>query len=197
MIERNFLICLDKARGGDVTFQLHVAKCYFLGEGVPVDERLAADWYERAAKQGNATGQTELAGMYWNGRGRLQNRVCALTWYRKAAEQNYARALSTLGYLYEKGEDVPQDDDEAACWYKRSFEFADHLLCLPDHEEIFWLRRANANDPVAQTIIGRMFETGFGRKQSFSDAREWYRKAADQNYAEAQQHLARMLLGFA
>jgi TPR repeat protein len=197
MVELSFLISLDKARAGDVAFQLHVAKGYFLGQGVPVDERLAADWYEKAAKQGNATAQTELAGMYWNGLGRLQNRVCALTWYRKAAEQNYARASSTLGYLYEKGEDVPQDDDEAAYWYKRSFEFTDHLLGLPDHEEIFWLRRARANDPVAQTIIGRMFESGFGRKQSYNDAREWYGKAADQNCAEAQQRLARMLLGFA
>jgi TPR repeat protein len=109
-----------------------------------------------------------LAGLYWNGHGRPQNRVCTLTWYRKAAEQNCAHALSTRDYLYEKGDNVPQDDDEAAYWYKRSFEFTDHLLCLPDHEELFWLRRASANDPMAQAIIGRMFETGFGRKQSYT-----------------------------
>jgi TPR repeat protein len=112
--------------------------------------------------------------------------------YRKAAEQNHSSALSTLGYLYEKGEIVPQDDTQAAYWYKLSLEHNEQIIRPLDHIEIFWERRAKAGDPQAQTIIGWFYQSGFGREQSDEQAVEWYRKAAEQNFAEAERHLSQM-----
>ena len=189
----DFQALFEKALAGDADAQLKVAECYFFGRGVSIDETLSAHWYESAAERGNAAAQQHVAGLYWNGQGRPQNHERALAWYRKAAEQNYAPALSTLGYLYETGDQAPQDDAQAAYWYRRSFEHTDRILCLPDHEECFWIRKAAANDPLAQTIVGRLTEMGFGRRQSDLEAIAWYRKAAEQDFAEAERRLARMI----
>jgi TPR repeat protein len=187
-----FTAHLERARAGEIDSQLEVARCYAWGTGVPPDERLAADWFEKAAGQGSAFAQYEMAGRYMAGLGREKDEATALLWYRKAAEQNHPPALSSLGYLYDQGEIVPRDDAQAAYWYKRSLEHNEQIIRPHDHEEIFWQRRAAAGDPQAQTIIGWFYQSGFGREQNDAKAVELYRKAAEQNFGEAERHLAHM-----
>jgi TPR repeat protein len=47
-------------------------------------------------------------------------------------------------------------------------------------------RMAEAGDPVAQYNLGFMLEKGVGVKQDYPAAFNWFRKAADQGYADAQ-----------
>ena len=146
--EAAFTAHLEKARAGEIVSQLQVAQSYALGIGVAPDQKLAADWFEKAADQGNSFAQNEMAGRYYSGVGREKNEALALILYRKAAEQNHSSALSTLGYLYEKGEIVPQDDTQAAYWYKLSLEHNEQIIRPLDHIEIFWERRAKAGVPA-------------------------------------------------
>jgi len=53
-------------------------------------------------------------------------------------------------------------------------------------------RLAEHGDAWAQTTLGRLFETGVGVPQYYSDASRWYRLAADQGYSEGQYLLGNM-----
>lgn len=54
-------------------------------------------------------------------------------------------------------------------------------------EALRWHEKtAEAGAAPAQFLLGRMFETGKGRKPDTAKAAGWYRRAADQGYAPAQ-----------
>jgi hypothetical protein len=53
-----------------------------------------------------------------------------------------------------------------------------------------WLPLAADGDKQAQTYVGQIYEKGLGRPADFARAAEWYKKAADQNFAPAQTALA-------
>ena len=47
-------------------------------------------------------------------------------------------------------------------------------------------KSAEEGDAAAQDHLGHMYERGQGAPQDYSEAVRWYRKAADQRYADAQ-----------
>ena len=49
-----------------------------------------------------------------------------------------------------------------------------------------WLPQAKGGDAEAQYYVGQIFERGLGSTPDPASAAEWYRKAADQDYAPAQ-----------
>jgi uncharacterized caspase-like protein len=49
-----------------------------------------------------------------------------------------------------------------------------------------WLPAAQKGDPEAQTYVGEIFERGLGGQPDYAAAVQWYRRAADQNFARAQ-----------
>ena len=51
---------------------------------------------------------------------------------------------------------------------------------------------AEAGDRFACTCLGEMYEDGQGVDQNYSTAVKWFRKAAEQGYADAQSSLGRM-----
>lgn len=58
-------------RSADASYQ--VAICLLRGEGIEINQTLAAEYLEKAAKQGHAPAQRELALLYLTGRGLYQN----------------------------------------------------------------------------------------------------------------------------
>ena len=52
-----------------------------------------------------------------------------------------------------------------------------------------WLPLAREGDPKAQNNVGLMYERGLGVSQSYPDAMNWYRQAAEQGLAEANHNL--------
>jgi TPR repeat protein len=54
------------------------------GQGVPQDDKRAAQWWRKAAEQGEANGQSNLGILYANGQGVPQDYKRAAEWYRKA-----------------------------------------------------------------------------------------------------------------
>ena len=83
---------------------------YYLGQGVPQEDKEAVKWYTKSAEQGLAQAQFNLGVRYDNGQGVPQDYKEAVKWYRKAAEQGDAKAQSILGSMYYLGQGVLQDD---------------------------------------------------------------------------------------
>ncbi|MDP6814736.1 MAG: hypothetical protein QF582_16085 [Alphaproteobacteria bacterium] len=57
-----------------------------------------------------------------------------------------------------------------------------------------WLPLARRGDPAAQRNIGHLHRMGLGVPQDFTEAANWYRRAADSGLARAQANLATMYL---
>jgi cell division protein FtsL len=55
-----------------------------------------------------------------------------------------------------------------------------------------WLEPATAGDPQAQTYVGEIYERGLGVPPDYAMAAEWYRRAAEQDYAPAQINLGQL-----
>src|SRR5437762_4839459 len=67
-----------------------------LHDALPIsrDDRLAAQWYRRAAEQGNSEAQDALGTKYLVGHGLEQNKEEAVKWFRKSARQGNGSARS-------------------------------------------------------------------------------------------------------
>src|ERR1035437_1739869 len=160
--DKNALKTLQvRAATGDADAQCGLGKQYEFALGVPQDNKEAALWLHKSAKQGNIIAQVELGVVF----DKMQDYTQALIWYRKAAEQGNARAEYNLGLSYQNGESVPKDMAQASAWYRKA---------------------ADQGDAIAQLNLAVMYDQGAGIPQDYPQAADWYRKAAVQGLAEAQ-----------
>jgi hypothetical protein len=105
------------AEQGSQSAEYGLGELYFLGRGVPRDDRKAARWYELAAATGHILAQSRLGSMYDEGRGVPQSLPKAMKWYRKAAQQGDLSAQISLGLIYGTGRTVPLNHYQAAKWF--------------------------------------------------------------------------------
>ncbi len=196
------------AQRGYTLAQNALGYIYDTGErGFPKNEKLADDWYRKAAEGGLAQAQVTLGSMYADGRGVAKDVKQAAVWYRKSAEQGYPLAQTLLGGMYFSGEGVPRDIEQAYFWFRKAAEQGE-----PSAQAIVGLRYANGDGVIkdevqaiewsrkaavqgnagAQYYLGQRYE--FGTNQDYSQAMIWYRKAADQGYASAQLNLGAMYM---
>ena len=66
---------------------------------MPKDDRLAAEWYRKAADQGNARAQNNIGLSYDNGRGVLKDWSIAYMWYNLAAAKGNKTAATNRDNL--------------------------------------------------------------------------------------------------
>lgn len=86
------------AEQGDAKAQAKLASLYLLGrEGLLTDEKLAAEWMEKAANQGLVDAQVVMGAMYDRGLGVTADREKATQWYEKAASKGHGTSLAILG----------------------------------------------------------------------------------------------------
>lgn len=154
------------------------------------------------AQQGNAEAQHELGIMYDYGQGVTKNEAEAMKWYRKAADQGLAVAQFYLGWMYEDGRGVQKDIDQAHKWYKKAAEQGHNSARahLPktvqerqktEFEQL--LENAEQGDVNAQFDLALRYNQGSnGVKKDYKKAEKWYRKAAEQGDADAQNNLGVM-----
>jgi uncharacterized protein len=119
------------------------------------------------AEQGTAEAQVPLGFMYHDGEGVPKDYVQAAGWFRKAAEQGDIAAQAALGDMYLEGEGVPKDDAQAARWLQKP---------------------AEQGLPAAQSALAGLDD----KAKKYADALKWYRLAAAQGDAEAQNNLGNM-----
>ena len=88
----------EAAEQGNAQAQAKLASLYVLGrDGVEKDEKLAAEWMEKAANQGVVDAQVVMGAFYDRGLGVVSDRDKATQWYEKAAAKGHATSLAILG----------------------------------------------------------------------------------------------------
>ena len=152
------------------------------------------------AEQDDVEAQYILGVMYAEGRDVPQDDAEAGAWFHRAAEQGHASAQYSLGVMYDTGCRVPQDtptERPARNWNTKAIKdwFSNGVHGPRNQEE---LARAKAvismllGSDVAEQLQNLWVVYNTGRGVSQDDAAEaatWYRKAAEQGHANAQNNL--------
>ena len=115
------------AKDNDAHAQNYLGSLYASGHGVKENQKLAALWYERAAKQGLAAAQFNLGFLLLNGAEVGKHPVSAdpetaTRWLSKAAKQNETGAQFLLCQLYHQGHGVPRDYEKAMAFCRTAAE---------------------------------------------------------------------------
>ena len=104
------------ADAGDADAQFNLAQAYKLGRGVPVNNNLAEQWYERAARQGHEQAGANLGLiLFQNGRRRE-----AMPYLQRAAERGDPRAQYVYGTALFNGDVVERDHARAYAMMSRA-----------------------------------------------------------------------------
>jgi hypothetical protein len=138
---------------------------------------------KQAAAQGHTLAMCQIGNIYWDGAvGVAKDTDQALAWYHKAAALEEPLAEGRLATAYEIGLNVPKDPTLAYYWARR--------------REEHYLRRAEQGDPVAQLLLGMLYEWGDGGiAADKSEALYWYQQLAQQGglYKDsAERYIARL-----
>jgi TPR repeat protein len=155
-----------KAAAGDADSQLELALGYSVGGYLPKDDKLAAEWCSRAARQGMVAAQTTMGYFYSTGKGVPHSDKEAMRWWRKAADQGSADAQFNLGEFYGLGRGSKRDYKEAVKWFRKA---------------------AEQGEPDAQYHLGLMYEGGTGVAPDTTEALRWYRLSAAQGFVDARE----------
>lgn len=93
------------ALAGDAYAQYNLAQAYRLGRGVQTDEKVAQDWYYKAALQDHTQAQANYGLLlFQNG-----DRKGGLPWLQKAADKGDARAQYVVGTALFNGDTMQKD----------------------------------------------------------------------------------------
>lgn len=105
------------AEAGDPRAQYYLGTMYNHGHGAPRDLRLAAEWYEKAARAGHPDAPFTLGFLlYYGSEGVAPNSAAAAPWLDRAAQAGNGAAQSLLARLYLEGTGVPLDHERALNW---------------------------------------------------------------------------------
>ena len=86
-----FWSLIEEARWGESEAQYSVAMMYAAGEGVEMDQKEAAKWFEKAAEEGHPHAMFKIAERYEKGNGVVKDPEKAIFWFRKAAETGFGQ----------------------------------------------------------------------------------------------------------
>jgi TPR repeat protein len=93
------------AIAGDPDAQVHLGQAYQLGRGVPLDLKLAEDWFRRAAQQGSDGGKDNYGLVLFQ----TGKRAEAMPYIEDAAGRGNARAQYILGTALFNGDMIAKD----------------------------------------------------------------------------------------
>jgi TPR repeat protein len=162
-----------RAEEGRPSAQYYLGLRYYHGLGVPKDERIAAQWFERAARAGESGAQLNLARILQTGRGVAPDMQKSVQMYRAAAARGVQAAMVELGEILSSGGSVATDFREAL----RLFNEA-----------------AAAGNAQAEFNLGLMHGQGLGTPPDADESMKWYERAAARGDPNAQFNLATLLL---
>ena len=101
------------AEKGHRKAQYRLGRCYDKGRGTNEDDKMAVEWYAKAAAQDYAKAQYQLGKCYKDGEGVEKDKKKAVELFTKAAKQDNADAQLALGKAYLKGKGVTADQAKA------------------------------------------------------------------------------------
>ncbi len=151
------------------------------GKSLSYDEtnRVAFEWFSRAAGQANKDALWQLAVMEYGGIGTSKNPSGAVQLYQKAAELGQINAMYHLGMAYISGDGVQKDYASALHWLSRTVEYEDAY-------------GSNVLRPTAQNAIGALHEHGYGVSIDLLLAYAWYSLASSGGAQDAKTNAIRV-----
>jgi len=164
--KRAVKILTPLAEAGNLDAYIKLGMILEYGQGVEKNEKLALEWFERAARKGSHVASMRMARFYLYG-----------------VEKDYVKAAGLLEEAV-KG-DIPYANYLLAGLYRRGNGVAIDTAKARQHYE----RAAAGGIWEAQTEIGNLFYFGTeGRERAV----EWYRKAAENGQSLAMNNLGDM-----
>lgn len=122
------------AEGGFSRAQNELGNAYNTGEGVPMDTKLARQWFEAAARSGQEPDARYNLGLLLLQSGESEARAVGL--FRKAAQQGSTEAMYNLGVAYHKGAGgLARDLGQAARYFEMSGDADGLYLAATIHEQ--------------------------------------------------------------
>lgn len=211
--QRAYQLTCQFAEQGDCDSQCSLAFMYSCGDiRLEKDEKVAAEWYKKAAEQGSSDAQFYLGKMFAKGEGVSRDFSKAIKWYEKAVAQKHTGALLCLGDMYKKGEGIEKNILKAQNYYKIVEEllitsanrglvssqkelarfYTQGRIGEVDYDKaIYWYKKAIAwGDIDAMVSLGEMYR--HKANGNYEKAIKWMRKAASQGSAYAMYSLGTM-----
>lgn len=190
------------AERGDVYSTIRLAKMYFEydDKGVPHDYKKALMLYEIAAKSGDERAVARLGIMHLYGFGCEKNAVSARELFERAAQKNepeacfyFSRILKAEGAKdwFDYLKKAADNSNGRACW-EIVKNYAD---TIPDNKFVHYLAIAAGYDSFdydpmqAQLMFADCFMRGYRVKKSVSNAKSYYKMAAESGSQEAKEKL--------
>lgn len=191
------------AKAGVKELQYWVARCYRDGKGVEKDLDKAAEWMRKAKNQGLKWADGELFGILWR-INTPESMFEALEFGMPLAESGVKELQGWIARCYREGRGVEKDLDKATEWMRKaydqklgyaSWELFDILWRIDTPESLkeaisIVESLAQSGNRELQGRMGRAYRDGKGVEKNLDIAREWFKKAADQNLAWAKKELA-------
>lgn len=139
-----------------------IGKQYDRGQGVEMDEELAAEWFE---KSDTDYAKYSLGKMYLEGRGVEQDQEKAFQIFQRCESNPFANL--ECAKMYGKGIGVEQNEVESQRWYENAFS---KFVSAEDKQP----------DALFEYQIGRMLYAGEGCEQDTGKAVEYLKEAVKQ-----------------
>ena len=195
----------DEYYNMDSEMQGRLGRAYREGRGVDKDLHKAADWMRKAHEGGVKWADWELFDILWR-INTPESMTEALGFGMPLAESGVKELQGWIARCYREGRGVEKDLDKATEWMRKAY---DQKLGYASWElfDILWridtpesLKEAVAiAEPLAQSgnrelqgRMGRAYRDGKGVEKSLDLAREWFKKAADQDLAWAKIELFKL-----
>lgn len=157
------------AAQGDAEACFRLGGQYKKGQDVQQNDRLAFEYFERAARLNHADALFVLGITYQEGYLNIEkNFARAIELYRRAAEQGSGEAQYFLGHHYENGWNGQEPDFQAA--------------------ERYYLRAAEQGQVNAQSSLAELYATS-----NPAESRRWYASAAEQGDIVANNAMGRIV----
>ena len=137
---------------------------YSEGRGVTANMELAAQWFDRAARQGLPPALYRLGSLYEKGQGVKKDLNKARQLYLLAADKGNAKAIHNLAVLYAEGIDGKPDYTVAGQWFRKAA-----LRGVAD----------------SQYNLGILYARGIGVDQNLAESYKWFALAASQGDQDA------------
>lgn len=185
---------IQGAEDGHVEAQYILGGMYEIGLGVARNDGQCAYWWQQAADQGHAGSQKALGSMYFSGRGVPHDYAKSMQLYLMAAKQGHPHAQKYVALGYERGMGLPLDKEKAAYWKAEAAKqsgpetsvafldaFQQEETEVHSDQEVFdeFLRQAEKGTTRAYFYVGAAYTAGTGTPQNYTEAEQWYRKAAE------------------
>lgn len=175
------------AARGDRQAQFALGIAHLNGSGLAKDRKAAQDWFEKAAAQGHAGALYNLGVIAIDAD--LQDFTRAAGLFRRAAELGDMDAAYGLAVLYREGTGVDRDKNESLKWLRRAAEerhiaaMVEFAIALFNGDGVeksesgaaqLFGRAAQANSPIAQNRLARLYAAGRGLKADMVEAMKWH-----------------------